>query len=58
VFFQNPKKLDFGEYQVEDVLLIGQKLAFTRADGGVKIERKIIEALSKDVEHRLEVVLG
>jgi len=57
VCYQNVQKLDFGEYQIETVLLNGQKLSFKRANDGVKIERKIIEALSKDVEHRLEVVL-
>jgi len=57
VSFQNTQKLDFGEYQIDAVLLNGQKLDFTRVDGGVKIERKMLEALSDDVEHRLEVVL-
>jgi len=57
VCYLNPKKLGFGAYQIETAFLNGQKLSFTRADGGVKIERKIIEALSKDVDHRLKVVL-
>jgi len=58
VCYRNPEKLDAGEYMVENVLINGQNITYTKADGGVKIPRINLAQLSDDMAHCLEVVLS
>lgn len=58
VAYSNPEKLDASEYGVEDVLVDGQKITYTKADGGVKISRSELMQLPRDTAHCVDVVLG
>ena len=56
VCYKNPEKLDAGEYGVGNVLINGQNITCTKAEGGVKISRLELMQLPDDV-HCLDVVL-
>lgn len=56
ITFRNQGKLDFGQYKIGKVRINGQKAAVMSVDGGVKIRRSEIDALTERIEFLIELV--
>lgn len=50
VTYQNLQGLDYGQYNIGQVLVNGQEIASETVPGGVKIKRAAIESLAENVE--------
>ena len=58
VVYENPARLDAGQYAVKSVCLDGAPAAYTPYDGGAKIERAIITDTAASQPHTIVVTLG
>ncbi|WP_435921861.1 GH36-type glycosyl hydrolase domain-containing protein [Paenibacillus sp. DYY-L-2] len=58
VVYLNPQGADFGSYRVKSVLINGESATYSAKGNGCLVERSVIEALSEDGVHAVEIVLG
>jgi len=58
VTYNNKENLEFGDYSIRKVIINGKEVDFKIKDGDAIIKRDIINKLSKDNTHEVEVVLG
>ncbi|MFP4979010.1 GH36-type glycosyl hydrolase domain-containing protein [Paenibacillus sp. CN-4] len=58
IVYLNRERADFGAYSVRSVTINGQEAAIQPVDGGVLVSRELLEQLSAEGTHRIEVVLN
>ena len=58
IVYANKNKLDHGQYSIKSVTLNGAELPLARAGNGIIVERSILQKLSEEGTHTLEVTLS